>query len=74
MPTKPLPKLSEEVGRDGLIELAKSDPEAFVDLFIKLEERVSELERMVNQNSGNSSKPPRVCLKTIYGCRLWKAC
>ncbi len=58
MPTKPLPKLSEEVGRDGLIELAKSDPEAFVDLFIKLEERVSELERMVNQNSGNSSKPP----------------
>lgn len=58
MPRKPLPRLSEEVGRDGLIELAKSDPEAFADLFIKLEERVSELERMVNQNSGNSSKPP----------------
>ncbi len=58
MSEKPLPRLSEEIGRDGLIELAKSDPEAFVDLFIKLEERVSELERIINQNSGNSSKPP----------------
>ena len=51
-------RLSEEIGRDGLIELAKRDPEAFVDLFLKLEERVCELERKLNENSGNSSKPP----------------
>ena len=51
-------RLSEEIGRDGLVELAKHDPEAFVDLFLKLEERVCELERKLNENSGNSSEPP----------------
>lgn len=57
MKSQPL-RLSEEIGRDGLVELAKHDPEAFVDLFLKLEERVCELERKLNENSGNSSKPP----------------
>jgi transposase len=51
-------RLSETIGRDGLIELAKRDPESFVDLFLKLEERVCELERKLAENSSNSSKPP----------------
>lgn len=52
---------NERPDRDALIELAKEDPEGFVDLFLALwdrcemlEKRVSELER----NSRNSSKPP----------------
>jgi transposase len=56
--SKPSPRLSESIGREGLIELAKRDPEAFVDLFLKLEARVCDLERRLAENSSNSSKPP----------------
>ena len=58
MLSKETPRLSESIGREGLIKLAKHDPEAFVDLFLKLEERVCELERRLAENSNNSSKPP----------------
>lgn len=56
--SKQTTRLSDTIGREGLIELAKRDPEAFVDLFLKLEERVCELERKLAENSNNSSKPP----------------
>lgn len=54
--------LSEQLDRNALVELGKRDPEALVDLllgiFKSLEERITELERQLGQNSDNSSKPP----------------
>jgi transposase len=53
---------SGNLDRNALVELGKRDPEALVDLFLgitkTLELRVTELERQLNQDSNNSSKPP----------------
>ena len=54
--------MSEQLDRNALVELGKRDPEALVDLllgiFKSLDERVTESERQLGQNSDNSSKPP----------------
>lgn len=50
--------LDGKMDRDRLIELAKRDPETVVDLVIDLDRRIRELERRLNENSQNSSKPP----------------
>ena len=51
----------ERPSRDALLELAKNDPEAIVDLVEKLFDRIEALEEKVaalQKNSSNSSKPP----------------
>jgi transposase len=51
--------------REALLTIARSDPEALVDIIMALQEqvqilskRVTELEDRLNKNSRNSSKPP----------------
>jgi len=51
--------------RDQLLDIAKTNPEALVDIILALQEqvhiltqRVNQLEEQINKNSRNSSKPP----------------
>ena len=44
--------------KQALLELIKKDPEAVVELFLDLMERVEVLEQQLAKNSRNSSKPP----------------
>lgn len=51
--------------RKQLLDIAKTNPEALVDIILALQEqvqiltrRVTELEQLINKNSRNSSKPP----------------
>jgi len=44
--------------REQLQPLARSNPEALIDIILALEKRVDELEARLAQNSQNSSKPP----------------
>lgn len=51
----------ERPSKESLLELAKQNPEAIVDLVLQLFDRIEELEAKVTslqQNSRNSSKPP----------------
>lgn len=47
-----------ELNRDQLIQACATNPEMIADLILSLVQRVDELERRLNQNSNNSSKPP----------------
>jgi len=47
-----------EAKKQALLELIKKDPEAVVELFLDLMERVEVLEQKLAKNSRNSSKPP----------------
>lgn len=44
--------------REQLLPLARSNPEALVDIILALHERVTALEARLAKNSDNSSKPP----------------
>lgn len=44
--------------REELLGLARSNPEALVDIILSLQKRVEELEARLAQNSGNSHNPP----------------
>jgi transposase len=46
------------MNRDDIRKLIEQDPEAIIDLIEKLFARVEELERRLNKDSHNSSKPP----------------
>ena len=47
-----------EFNRIKIIEACATNPEMIADLILSLFQRVDELERRLNQNSNNSSKPP----------------
>ena len=47
-----------EAQKQAFLELIKKDPEAVVELFLDLMERVEVLEQKLAKNSRNSSKPP----------------
>lgn len=47
-----------ELNRDQIIQACATNPEMIADLILSLVHRVDELERRLNQNSNNSSKPP----------------
>lgn len=47
-----------ELNREKLLEACATNPEMIVDLILSLVERINELERLLNQNSRNSNKPP----------------
>ena len=44
--------------RDEILALIQNDPETIVTIIQTLEKRVAELERQLNMNSQNSSRPP----------------
>ncbi|HVC08302.1 MAG TPA: DUF6444 domain-containing protein [Solirubrobacterales bacterium] len=44
--------------REQVREAIQGDPESVVELVIALQDRIEELERRLDQNSSNSSKPP----------------
>jgi tetrahydromethanopterin S-methyltransferase subunit B len=46
------------VRREEAATLCEQGPDAVLAVIRKLEERIEELERQVNRNSGNSSMPP----------------
>lgn len=47
-----------ELTREKIIEACATNPEMIADLILSLIQRVEDLERRLNQNSNNSSKPP----------------
>ena len=44
--------------RDEILALIQTDPEAIVTIIQTLEKRIADLERQLNMNSRNSSRPP----------------
>lgn len=44
--------------RDEILTLIQTNPEAIVAIIQSLEARIAELERQLNMNSQNSSRPP----------------
>ena len=48
----------QQTRREQLKEAMRSNPDAVVDLILKLEKRIEELEARLKMNSRNSSKPP----------------
>lgn len=48
---------TEWTSRDELVAACLAEPERIADVVLMLLQRVRELERRVNENSGNSNKP-----------------
>ena len=44
--------------RDEILALIQTDPETIVTIIQTLEKRIADLERQLNMNSRNSSRPP----------------